>query len=178
MRLLALVALFAAVGCNTRQRVAGVGAGMSFVGLTLTYSDDSRTENDLGTQYKAGVTLLLTGLAVLFVAAALDEIASKEKSAPKQRRPQALVSTARGDTPEIRAMKKRAEAWSHTKVAQQAARDGDCTKVAELSAKVGTIDAEFYADVFMKDIAIQRCFVPTEPKPAVPLPPIPPTTPL
>lgn len=170
-RILLAVVLLAA--CNTRQRVAGVGAGMSFVGLTLSYSNEARADEEIGTQGKVGIALILTGLLTLFVAAALDEVAAQEQASqpPKPRVRQTSASPEQ--IAALRVQKRRDEAWQVTKQAQQAAREGDCKKVTELSAKVGSIDAEFYGDVFMKDVAIQRCFVPAEPPPPTPAPPIP-----
>lgn len=157
-----LVAVALLAGCTMRQKIAGGGVGVAVIGLGLTYSGEARTE--ASTQEKVGVVLMLTGLVTLFVAAALDE--TEKRDAPKQ------ISTRRpatSETPEQRAQIKaqhtRDRAWVLTKQAQEAARLSDCTKVTELSAQVGALDAEFYADVFMMDVAIQHCFVPAEPPP-------------
>nr|MBA3392310.1 hypothetical protein [Deltaproteobacteria bacterium] len=165
--------------CSGRHKVAGVGLGMTVTGLVLTYSaDDDRRERT--TQDKLGVSLLLLGLVTLFTAAALEETAAKEKAreshAPVRKRQQIVVTR-----PDPRSAV-RAEAWEITKQAQAAARAGDCPKVTELSAKVGGLDPEFYADVFMQDIAIQRCFTgapaatPASPQPTQPPPTLPPPT--
>jgi len=153
-------------GCTTRQKIAGGGAALTVVGLGLTFSTEVKSEEESGTKGKVGITLLLTGLVTLFVAAALDEMDNKEK--PQE------IRVSRGPTEverqdesaAIRAQRKRDEAWALTKQAQEAARAGDCPRVTALSAQVGALDAEFYASVFMKDLAVQRCFTPTETPPA------------
>jgi hypothetical protein len=183
-RALVLVATLALVGCNLRQRVAGGGVALAVTGLYMTYSNEARAEEEVGTQEKVGIAFVLTGLVTLFVAAALDESATKDKPTEikvAQREPDALADDEQRAA--LTSQQKRDQAWALTKQAQDAARVDDCAKVAELSAQVGAIDAEFYADVFMKDVAVQRCFVPAE-KPAEPAPepapvpaPIPPTPP-
>ncbi len=165
--------------CAGRHKVASVGLGMTVTGLVLTYSGEER--RDSSTQDKLGVTFLLLGLVTLFTAAALEETAAKEKARESHApmRPRRRVAVPRLD-PRIAV---RAEAWQITKQAQEAARAGDCPKVTELSAKVGGLDPEFYADVFMQDVAIQRCFTgasaatPASPgTPALPPPTLPPPT--
>lgn len=175
---IALVLASLSAGCNTRQRVAGGGAGLAVVGLALTYSNDTRSEEEVGTQGKIGIGCLLTGLAVLFVAAALDESAAKSEVRPTEIRVSQTPPPAPVDPRAQKAQQRRDEAWALTKQAQDAARAGDCAKVTALSAQVGGLDAEFYGDVFMQDVAIQRCFVPATPAtPADPAPPVPAVTP-
>jgi predicted small secreted protein len=179
MRGFAIVLLVASLvsACNTRQRVAGGGAGLSVVGLALTFSTEEKSEEESGTQGKIGIACILTGLVVLFVAAALEESATEAKTKEIRVADQAPPRTPTVDQQAVTAQKKRDQAWALTKQAQEAARAGDCAKVTELSAQVGAIDAEFYADVFMKDQPIQRCFVPADATPApsgTPVPPPPP----
>lgn len=179
MRGFAIALLVASLlaACNLRQRVAGGGAGLAAVGLGLTYSTESR--EDTGTRGKVGVAMLLTGLVVLFVAAALEEGATEQKAKEIRIADRAPPRAPTVDQKAIDAQKKRDRAWALTKEAQEAARVGDCAKVTELSAQVGALDVEFYGDVFMKDIAVQRCFVPAEapPAPSGDPPPIVPVTP-
>jgi hypothetical protein len=166
-------------GCTTRQRIAGGGVGLAVLGLTLTYSNEAKSEEESGTRGRVGIVCLLTGLVVLFVAAALDE-ADKEATAKEIRiADKAPPVRPTVDQRAVTAKKTRDEAWVLTRQAQDAARAGDCAKVTELSAKVGAMDAEFYADVFMKDVAVQNCFVPADapPAPAPALPPPVPVTP-
>ena len=164
-------------GCNTRQRVAGGGVGLAVVGVALSFSTENR--EDATTQEKVGIACLLTGLVVLFVAAALEESATEKKAKEIKLADRALPPAPTVDQAAVAAQKKRDEAWALTKQAHEAARAGDCAKVTELSAKVGALDAEFYADVFMKDEPTQQCFVPVETPPApAPAPaPVPAVTP-
>jgi predicted small secreted protein len=176
MRGFAIVLLVATLvcACNTRQRIAGGGVGIAVIGVALTFSTEVKTEEESGTQGKIGIACLVTGLVVLFVAAALEESASEEKTKEVRIADQAPPTVPSADQKAIAAQKKRDQAWALTKQAQEAARTGDCAKVTALSAQVGALDAEFYADVFMKDEPIQRCFVPAESTPApsgTPLPP-------
>ena len=170
-----LVASLLTASCTTRQRVAGGGAGLAVVGLGLTFSNETRSEDDAeSAQGKIGIACMLTGLVVLFVAAALDESSKEEETKPveiKAAQPATLAEPTVADV----AQKKREDAWALTKQAQASARDGDCAKVIELSAQVGALDRDFYADVFMKDVAVQHCFVPA----SVPAdaPPVPATSP-
>ena len=168
MRGFASVLLVASLlsACNTRQRVAGGGVGLAVIGLTLTFSTESKSEEESGTQGKIGIACMLTGLVVLFVAAALEESATEEKTKEVRIADKAPPVVPSVDQAAMAAQKKRDHAWALTKQAQEAARAGDCAKVTELSAQVGGLDAEFYADVFMKDVPIQRCFVPAESTPA------------
>ena len=172
---LALAVALCSAGCNTRQRIAGGGAALTVVGVALTYSNDPREEEDVGTQGKVGITLLLVGIVTMFVAAALDETANEPK-------PVEIKATApQSDPAAVRQMEnaaatteqsKRDQAWALTKVAHEAARANDCAKVTELSAQVGALDPELYAEMFMKDVAVQRCLTPTAPPPDAPaLPP-------
>ena len=166
-----VASLVLVAGCNTRQRVAGGGVGLAVIGLGLTYSNDIRSEEEVGTQGRIGIACVLTGLVVLFVAAALEESATKPK--PKEIRVATQSEVERADQrAAAQAKEKRDRASTLTKQAQEAARVGDCAKVTELSAQVGAIDPNFYGEVFMKDLAVQRCFVPAEPtEPAPALPP-------
>lgn len=171
---LTLVALLVTSGCTTRQRIAGGGVAAATVGIYLGFSTDTRDEDEIGTREKVGIGLLLGGLATLFVAAALEESATSET---KPREIKATRAAAPGPDPAVvQAQQKRDRAWGLTKQAQEAARTNDCAKVTELSAQVGALDRDFYADVFMKDVAIQQCFVPAQPPPAE-NPPPPPVSP-
>ena len=161
---LALVAALLAGGCNTRQRVAGAGVGLAVVGLTMTFSTDVRSEEESGTEGKIGIALLLTGVVTLFVAAALEESATKEP--PKEIR--VSRGSADPDPAATTAQQTRDRAWQLTRQAQAAARANECAKVTELSAQVGALDREFYASVFLQDVAIQHCFTPPEPAPTAP----------
>jgi predicted small secreted protein len=183
MRGIAIALLVASLvsACNTRQRVAGGGVGLAVVGLSLTYSGESRSDEEVGTKGKIGIACLLTGLVVLFVAAALEESATQEQTKEIRIADKAPPKVPTVDQQAVAAKQKRDQAWALTKQAQEAARVGDCAKVTELSAQVGALDAEFYGDVFMKDVAVQACFVPAEAPPApsgTPLPPpvVPPAT--
>jgi hypothetical protein len=51
----------------------------------------------------------------------------------------------------------RAHAWSLTKSAAQAARQGDCATVAELDVQLRAVDLDFHNTVFVGDVAIARC---------------------
>jgi hypothetical protein len=177
MRGLAIALLVASLvpACNTRQRVAGGGVGLAVVGVALTYSGEER--EDVGTQGTIGIACLLTGLVVLFVAAALEESATAEQAKEIRVADKAPPKVPTVDQAAAAAKQKRDQAWALTQQAQEAARAGDCAKVTELSAQVGSLDAEFYGDVFMKDAAVQACFVPAEAPPApsgTPLTPVPP----
>ena len=176
---IALVLVLALCSCTTRQKVAGGGLGLAVVGLGLTFSTEARSTDEVGTKGTVGITLLLTGLATLFVAAALEESANKE--GPKEIR---VSHTPTGPTAEQRAAQQRAteaqrkrdQAWALTREAQEAARANNCPRVTELSAQVGALDRDFFADVFMKDVAVQNCFVPqTEPSPEPSAPAVLPT---
>jgi hypothetical protein len=51
----------------------------------------------------------------------------------------------------------RAEAWTITKLAAEAARAADCAKVKELDVEVQGLDLDFHNTVFVRDVAIARC---------------------
>ena len=175
----ALAVALGVAGCNTRQRIAGGGAAMTAIGVALTYSNDPREEEDVGTSGKVGITLLLVGIVTMFVAAALDETANEPKPI------EIKATNPHGDPAEVQQMEraaavtektKRDQAWELTKAAQAAARENDCAKVTELSAQVGALDPDLYAEVFMKDVAVQRCLMPAAPPtdaPALPPPAVP-----
>lgn len=176
MRAALIALLVLATGCTTRQRIAGGAVGVTAVGIALTFSTEAR--EDESTQGKVGIAMVLTGLVTLFVVAAIDETASKEP-------PKEIKVAVTPEHPELSrderaaarsVQQRRDQAWTLTKQAQEAARANDCAKVTELSAQVGALDAEFYSDVFMKDVAVQRCFTPA-PTPAQPAPPVPPPVP-
>lgn len=175
---IALVVTALLAGCTTRQKIAGGGAGVALVGVVLTFSTESQSEEDAeDTAGTVGIVCLLTGLAVLFVAAALDESSQKSKAT------EIKVSTAKSETQAIdqkaaaAVKQKREQAIALTKQAEEAARTGDCAKVTELSAQVGALDAKFYSEVFLTDEAVQNCFVPKEQPPAETPPPVPPVVP-
>ena len=97
-------------------------------------------------------------------------------------RAQLLRARPETDPAVLKAQQNRDRAWDLTKQAQEAARTNDCAKVTELSAQVGALDPKFYGEVFLKDLAVQRCFVPAEPStpapaPATVPPPVPPAAP-
>lgn len=175
---LALVAFLVTASCTTRQRIAGGGVVAASVGIYLGFSTDSKDEDEIGTREKVGIGLLLGGLVTLFVAAALEESDARDDAKPREIKAQPTASTT-PDPAVLQAQQKREQAWSLTKQAQDAARANDCTKVTELSAQVGALDRDFFADVFMKDVAIQNCFVPAETPPPetppaeTPPPPVP-----
>lgn len=166
-----------ATGCNTRQRIAGGGVGLAVVGVALSFTTENR--EDAGTQEKVGIACIVTGLVVLFVAAALEESATEQKAKEVRIADKAPPPPPTVDQAAAAEQKKRDAAWALTKQAQEAARAGDCAKVTELSAQVGALAPDFYGEVFMKDVAVQNCFVPTETPPApTPAPaPVPAVTP-
>jgi hypothetical protein len=51
----------------------------------------------------------------------------------------------------------RERAWTLTKSAAAAARDGDCETAIAHGVDVRALDSEFHATVFMHDVAIKRC---------------------
>jgi hypothetical protein len=153
-------------GCTTRQKIAGGGLAVAVTGLALAYSNDTRDTDDVGTQGELGIALLLGGLATLFVAAALDEAASKAPVKEIRASRDARAAPSPDQAAREREQRTRVRAWNLTQQAQDAARAGDCATVTSLSAEVGALDAAFYASVFMADVAIQHCFVPTEAPPA------------
>jgi hypothetical protein len=166
-------------GCTTRQRIAGGGAGLAVIGLGLTFSNESRTEEDAeDTAGKIGIACLLTGLVVLFVAAALDE-ASQESKAKEIKVTSATETQVIDQKAAAAAQQKRDQALALTKQAQESAAAGDCPKVIEISAQVGALDAKLYAETFLADAAVQACFVPKEaaPEAAPPVPSVVPVAP-
>jgi hypothetical protein len=56
--------------------------------------------------------------------------------------------------------RRQAEAWTLTKQAATAGRDGDCATVSELAARIRALDLDFYTTVTARDLAIQRCLEP------------------
>jgi hypothetical protein len=173
MRRLALIALVATLlpACTTRQKIAGAGAGLAIVGLGLSFSNEERTDDEaMDTTGKIGIACLLGGLAVLFVAAALEE--SDTDDSPKTKEIKVAAKPPEvAPTGLAAAQKRRDQAKLLTKEAHAAAAAGDCAKVQELSAQVGAIDRLYYGEIFMKDDAVQKCFQPVEPPaeaPAVP----------
>ena len=173
---ISLAVLLVAGACTTRQRIAGGGLGMAVTGIYLGFSTDPKGDEEIGTREKVGIGLLLTGLVTLFVAAALEESEARSDSKPREIR--ATRTTSAGPDPAvIQAQKKRDQAWALTKQAQEAARANDCAKVTELSAQVGAVDRDFYGEVFMKDVAIQQCFRPTDTPPTPAPAPAPAPTP-
>lgn len=75
------------------------------------------------------------------------------------------------------------QAWELTKQAQDAARAGDCERVAVLDPQIRALHLSFYEHVFLRDAAIRRCFglpvdaPPGATPPAAPTPSIPPAPP-
>jgi hypothetical protein len=57
-------------------------------------------------------------------------------------------------TPQQRAQD---DAWTLTKRAREAARKGECERVAKIAPTVKEKDPSFYDVVFMRDVAIQNC---------------------
>lgn len=178
MRRLALLALAATLlpACTTRQKIAGGGAGLAVVGLVLSFSNEERSEEEaLDTKGKIGVACLLGGLAVLFVAAALEESDTDDDAPKPQEIKVAQMPAEVAPTGVAAAQKRRDQAKLLTKEAHAAAAAGDCPRVQELSAQVGAIDRLYYGEIFMKDEAVQKCFQPALP-PAETPPPVPPPT--
>lgn len=167
---LCLVAVLLA-GCTTRQKIAGGGAALAVVGLGLSFSNED--DESMGTAGKIGIGCMLGGLAVLFVAAAIEETEASAKPKSKEvtlaKRPPELAPTSGVSA----AQKRRDEAKALTQQAQEAAAAGDCARVQALSVQVGAIDRLYYGAVFMADPAVQKCFQPPAPD-AVPPPILPP----
>jgi hypothetical protein len=182
MRRLVLVTVVVTLlltACTTRQKIAGGGAALAGVGLVLSFSNEERSEEEaMDTKGKIGIACLLGGLAVLFVAAALDESDTDDSPKVKEikvaEKPPEVAPTGLAA-----AQKRRDQAKLLTKEAHDAAAAGDCAKVQELSAQVGAIDRLYYGEIFMKDEAVQKCFQPATPpaEAPAPVPPATPTTP-
>lgn len=175
MRGLAIATLVATLlaGCTTRQKIAGGGAGLAVVGIGLSFSNESRSEDEaMDTTGKIGIACLLGGLAVLFVAAALEE--SDDGPAPETKQVVVAKKPAAVPANVVAAQKRRDQAKALTKQAQDAAAAGDCPKVQELSAQVGALDRLYYGEIFMRDEAVQKCFQPVAPPPAADAPVLPP----
>jgi hypothetical protein len=172
---LGVVVLLVTASCTTRQRIAGGGLALAVTGVYLGFSTEAKDEDEIGTREKVGIGLLLTGLATLFVAAALEESDASDDHKPIEIKAPRPVASPQPDPAVIQAQQKREQAWTLTRQAQDAARANDCPKVTELSAQVGSLDRDFYADVFLKDVAIQQCFQPAQPvenpPPALPVSP-------
>lgn len=107
----------------------------------------------------------------------LDEQALTRPLAKRTTRPGPPPTAAPPPTPDQVQLMARKQAWELTKLAQAAARAGDCAAVLELAGKVQTTDADFYDVTFARDVAIRRCLgLPPEPPAPPPAPPpVPPT---
>lgn len=73
-----------------------------------------------------------------------------------------LITAVTGDVPEDLTIEERLRvnrerALSRTEEAVHAARSGDCATVRIHARAVQFMDAELYATVFVRDVAIQRC---------------------
>lgn len=142
---LALVLALALAGCGGTQAVktkrrAELGIGLSLAGVlasSLVIAAAPQTK-----PYSTGVTIGFGGLAV--ISAIVFGIAFANQPPPPPPPP---------PPPD-----RRPEAWEKTKLAQAAARANDCVRVQQLAAEVQTLDAGFYNVVFMRDVAIGRCF--------------------
>jgi len=56
----------------------------------------------------------------------------------------------------------RRDAWELTRTAAKAARTGDCETVFALDKVLRRVDGEFHRGVFLRDVAIARCFTTEE----------------
>ena len=69
----------------------------------------------------------------------------------------AEVAAANARDAERATQSRREAAWKLTRIAEEVAREGQCAEVSRLDSEVRTLDAEFHAEVFLADLAIQRC---------------------
>ncbi len=148
----ALVAV-ALTGCISRnQGVALGGAASSMAGTMLLASNANEPDTMDGMDStRAGAVLLVTGLLVLFTAAAMEE---------KRVEPKPVIVTI-ADASRVEAMA-RARSWQLTKAAYIAARGGNCWKVQQLADQVRDLDSDMLVTVMLRDVAVRRCVNPSD----------------
>ncbi len=156
---LVVAAATATAGCTVtrNQKVALGGAASTIAGTVVLATDDSDTmpvSRDPGTDYKTpvGGLFVVGGLIVLFAAAAMEE---------RLHEPKPLIITM-ADVSRVD-QQARGEAWQLSKAAFLAARQGNCTKVQELSRVIRDLDTDMHSTVFLRDAAVQKCGVASEP---------------
>ncbi len=131
--------------------LTATGAVVGVVGAGIAAeSDGDTTHGTLATGALPGILVMAVGLFFVL-----------ENDSPAEERAKAahpLPWEEERHRQHLDAMKQQREAaWQLTKEAQQAAREGNCARVAEIDPNVKAMDAELYASTFISDVAIQRC---------------------
>lgn len=104
------------------------------------------------------VGVVTLGTAVVF--GAVGYAGTRRAERCEERRGAALAAAERERTRREALDRARASAWAITQQAATSARTGDCQPSRDASAQVSQLDAEFHAQVFLRDAAIHRCLEP------------------
>jgi hypothetical protein len=177
-----LIAVVLATGCANRAvgaAEAGVGGAavavggyLLFMGAMLRPPDHCNDEpapcDDGPAVRRAGVIITIPGLVL--AAIGLVTILNSESRVASERR----TSEQQAERRNVKRAEAREQAWEVTQELAASARSNDCDWVKQQAPRVQALDADFYATVFLRDVAIARCMAtPAPPAARAPLEPAP-----
>ena len=144
--------------CPNRARaVADTVAAASVAALAGAAYIHRNDEDSAAEIWVVPFTMIAVALASSAVYGFVEPGRCERELVEEQRRELAVAEADRARANLVRA---REQAWARTRAAAEAARRGECASVRAASDDVRSLDNDFHATVFVRDVAISRCLAP------------------